>query len=89
MFERLPEQKFIKDNVTILHAHWSWQTITYLFQVSNSNTVFELSISQCDQFFHYCDGKETSIYYFAIQNFVRNIKKQVHSIYIAGIMFAR
>ena len=53
---------------------------------------FELSviaIAKCNLFFHYCDSKEISFYYFRDTKLVQDTKKHVNSIYIVGIMFFR
>ena len=57
-----------------------------------TRTGFELSVSRSRNAIYFCIiviPKKSHFTIFAIQNFVRNTKKHVNSIYIFGIMFAR
>ena len=46
-------------------------------------------ISKYNLLFYYCDAKEISFYYLHYTKFVQNMKKQVNSTYIVGIIFVR
>ena len=49
-----------------------------------------IEIAKCDLFFHYCNAKEISFYYFRDTKLCAKYgKTQVHSIYIVGFMFER